>query len=63
MKIDVVKWGIKSIEDSTLKGTVVELNKYTAAAFVEYAQSQHKLEAVITDNDDCDDGYVLVKLS
>jgi hypothetical protein len=60
MKIDVQKWGIKTIEDKTLKGTTVEINKYLAEPFVEYAKSQHKLEARIVDNDDCDDGYVLV---
>jgi hypothetical protein len=62
MKIDIAKWGIKSIEDSTLKGTTIELNKYCAEAFVEYAIKQHNLKATITDNDDCNDGYVLVKL-
>ena len=60
MKIDVLKWGIKTIEDSTLKGTNIEINKYCAEEFVKYAKEKHDLKAVITDNDDCNDGYVIV---
>jgi hypothetical protein len=62
MKIDVVKYGIRYIEDSTLRGTVVEINKYCAEEFVKNVKEKHGLDAKITDNEDCDDGYVLVKI-
>jgi hypothetical protein len=61
MYIDVNKWGIKAINDSSLDGTTMLIDKYRVEDFKEEVKKNHQLEAKIMDNEDCDDDLVVIR--
>jgi adenine specific DNA methylase Mod len=64
MKISCEKFGIRFIELPSidfLRGTKLELNKYAAEGFRKYIEN-NELSVSISDNDDCNDDFVIATI-